>query len=65
MARVLVNVMGDPNRAPVDVSELRKLGAEDRAITNSFLDWASVNREIKLSNEQMCSLTEWFKSVRY
>ena len=65
MAKVLVNVMGDPLQNPIDVSELRKLSPEDRAITNAFLDWAYVNRHVKLDPETIENLKSWFRPTRF
>ncbi len=40
MARIVLNTLGHHQRCPVDLSELRQLSPENRALVNAFEEWA-------------------------
>ena len=40
MARIALNAQGLAHKYPVDISELRDLSADQRALVRSYLSWA-------------------------
>lgn len=48
MARAALNVLGHAKDYPVDISELRVLSPESRAILNAFLQWYVSNRDFRI-----------------
>ena len=47
MARIALNSLGYQNFFPVDISELRGLCPENRAMVNAFLDWKFSNEDYR------------------
>lgn len=57
MCRVVLNAMAGSELEPVDISELRLLSPQNRALTSSFLAWASINHNDRpLSDEKIQAL---------
>lgn len=57
MCRVVLNAMVGNKQEPLDISELRLLSPQNRALTSSFLAWTSSNHNVQpLSEEQIKSL---------
>lgn len=49
MARVALNVLYDPERYPVDLSEVSALGCQARLMTRGFLAWCAIEKDEWLS----------------
>lgn len=49
MARVALNVLYDPERYPVDLSEVSALACEARLMTRGFLAWCAIEQKEWLS----------------
>ncbi|MBN8499533.1 MAG: hypothetical protein J0M19_00045 [Sphingomonadales bacterium] len=55
MARIALNVLYDPERYPVDLSEIAKMRSESRIMTRAFLAWCAIDQDEWLSwPERLC-----------
>jgi hypothetical protein len=45
LACALLNAMGESQQYPVDISEMRKLSAQNRAMLGAFLQWRFLNKD--------------------
>ena len=59
MSRIALNALGHANVFPVDVSELRELSADNRALVRSFLCWAEANRDFIKDLSAWGQITSW------
>ncbi|WP_057920835.1 hypothetical protein [Lysobacter capsici] len=49
MARIALNVLSDPERYPVDLSEIAGMRYESQIMTRAFLAWCAIERDEWLS----------------
>ncbi len=59
MARILLNTLGHAERFQVDISELRQLSPQNRAMTNAFEEWAHSQPGLVMQGAQLPCLESW------
>lgn len=63
MARILLNTLGHADDYPVDISELRFLCPESRAITNAFEEWAFSQPGLVMEGMRLPTVVGWARGV--
>ncbi len=63
MARILLNTLGHAHAFPVDISELRYLSPENRAITNAFEEWAHSRPGLIMEGVNFPVIESWARRV--
>ena len=59
MARIALNAQGWSNKYPVDISELRDLSADQRALVRSYLSWTFEHPRWMREPQRFASLFAW------
>lgn len=59
MSRILLNTLGHAHAFPVDISELRYLSPENRAITNAFEEWAHSRPGLIMEGVNLPVIESW------